>query len=69
MHRIMMVLPVNPPQFRMNIFIKYGIRSPESKNRGSFFDQDYANEKLEGFLLFPGMHETANTVNKILNYI
>ena len=64
-----MVLSVNPPQFRMNIFIKYGIRSPESKNRSSFYDADYAKEKLDGFLLSHGIHKTANANNKILNYI
>ena len=65
----MMVLSVNPPQFGMNIFIEYGIRSPESKNRGSFFDQDYAKEKLDGFLPSHGIRKTANAINKILNHI
>ena len=64
-----MVLSVNPPQFRMNIFIEHGIRSPKSKNRSSFYDQDYATEKLDGFLLFHGICKTANAINKILNYI
>ena len=53
----------------MNIFIEYGIRSPESKNRSSFYDADYAKEKLDGFLLSHGIHKTANANNKILNYI
>jgi hypothetical protein len=64
-----MVQPVNPPQFGMNIFIKYGIRSPESKNTSSFYDQDYAKEKLDGFLLPHGIHQTATAINKITNYI
>ena len=64
-----MVQLVNPPQFGMNIFIKYGIRSPESKIGSSFHDQDYAEEKLEGFLLTHGIHEIATAINKITNYI
>ena len=53
----------------MKIFIIYGIRSPESKNRSSFYDQDYAKEKLDGFLLAHGIHKIANAINIILNYI
>ena len=64
-----MVLSVNPPQFGMNVFIEYGIRSPKSKNSSSFYDQDYATEKLDGFLLSHGIRKTTNAINKILNYI
>ena len=65
----MMVKTVNPPQFRVKIFATYRIRSLDSKIGKSSCNQISVQQKLNGFSILSGIHETANTVNKIQNCI
>ena len=64
-----MVKTVNPPQFRVKIFTTYRIRSLDGKIGRSSCNQISVQQKLNGFPMLSGIHETANTVNKIHNYI
>lgn len=65
----MMVKTGNPPQFRVKIFTTDRIRSLDSKIGRSSYNQISLQEKLNGFPILSGIHETAHTINKIMNYI
>ena len=62
-----MVQMVNLPQSTMNISTVYKIRSRKRKNDGLTYDQDYAAEKLSGFVITWEIHEPMKSIYEIEN--
>ncbi len=60
---------VNPPQFLMNNFIVYRIRSRKSKTDGLTYDQGIGPEKLSGFCSLWKIHRVENPIYEIRNQI